>query len=246
MHKALQVELQDWQRDQEPDTDHEGFYQTSLPTIITQVNIHVYPRSYNHVFHRLLFMATEVDAGGKCPRCSDDWRESTRSNHTDGIVRDGEASQQVCGPISWRHKRLMTLKSSLLHVVGFERLWWNLGKSIVGCRTTTTGSTSTICWPPLATASSSSKKVLEKLNENLSKPEFQQKVNDLKSTWKQRLETLHTYGCAFQSSKDGLTQLLKKEHKQLILKLIFEKDLNVWIMFKTLVFERFLNTTNAK
>ncbi|KAG7231045.1 hypothetical protein INR49_025075 [Caranx melampygus] len=36
MHKALQVELQDWQRDQEPDTDHEGFYQTSLPTIITQ------------------------------------------------------------------------------------------------------------------------------------------------------------------------------------------------------------------
>lgn len=39
MHKALQVELQDWQRDQEPDTDHEGFYHTSLPTIITQVNI---------------------------------------------------------------------------------------------------------------------------------------------------------------------------------------------------------------
>lgn len=38
MHKALQVELQDWQRDQEPDTDHEGFYQTSLPTIITQVS----------------------------------------------------------------------------------------------------------------------------------------------------------------------------------------------------------------
>ncbi|XP_019934071.2 exocyst complex component 3-like protein [Paralichthys olivaceus] len=37
MHKALQVELQDWQRDQEPDTDHQGFYQTSLPTIITQM-----------------------------------------------------------------------------------------------------------------------------------------------------------------------------------------------------------------
>ncbi|XP_028304573.1 exocyst complex component 3-like protein isoform X2 [Gouania willdenowi] len=37
MHKALQVELQDWQRDQEPDTDHEGFYQTCLPTIITQM-----------------------------------------------------------------------------------------------------------------------------------------------------------------------------------------------------------------
>ncbi|XP_056271861.1 exocyst complex component 3-like protein isoform X2 [Pseudoliparis swirei] len=37
MHKALQVELQDWHRDQEPDTDHEGFYQTSLPTIITQM-----------------------------------------------------------------------------------------------------------------------------------------------------------------------------------------------------------------
>uniref|UniRef100_H3BZ57 Exocyst complex component 3-like 1 n=1 Tax=Tetraodon nigroviridis TaxID=99883 RepID=H3BZ57_TETNG len=37
MYRALQVELQDWQRDQEPDTDHEGFYQTSLPTIITQM-----------------------------------------------------------------------------------------------------------------------------------------------------------------------------------------------------------------
>ncbi|KAM6937790.1 exocyst complex component 3-like protein [Xenentodon cancila] len=37
MHKALQVELQDWQRHEEPDTDHEGFYQTSLPTIITQM-----------------------------------------------------------------------------------------------------------------------------------------------------------------------------------------------------------------
>ncbi|XP_077371632.1 exocyst complex component 3-like protein isoform X2 [Festucalex cinctus] len=37
MQKALQVELQDWNRDQEPDTDHEGFYQTSLPTIITQM-----------------------------------------------------------------------------------------------------------------------------------------------------------------------------------------------------------------
>uniref|UniRef100_A0A3P8URZ3 Exocyst complex component 3-like 1 n=1 Tax=Cynoglossus semilaevis TaxID=244447 RepID=A0A3P8URZ3_CYNSE len=44
MHKALQVELQDWQRDQEPDTDHEGFYHTCLPTIITQMleeNAHV-------------------------------------------------------------------------------------------------------------------------------------------------------------------------------------------------------------
>ncbi|KAM3870414.1 exocyst complex component 3-like protein [Diretmus argenteus] len=37
MHKALEVELTDWQRDQEPDTDHEGFYQTCLPTIITQM-----------------------------------------------------------------------------------------------------------------------------------------------------------------------------------------------------------------
>ncbi|RVE72305.1 hypothetical protein OJAV_G00060530 [Oryzias javanicus] len=37
MLKALQVELQDWKRDQEPDTDHEGFYLTSLPTIITQM-----------------------------------------------------------------------------------------------------------------------------------------------------------------------------------------------------------------
>lgn len=37
MRKALEVELTDWQRDQEPDTDHEGFYHTSLPTIITQM-----------------------------------------------------------------------------------------------------------------------------------------------------------------------------------------------------------------
>ncbi|MEQ2168621.1 hypothetical protein GOODEAATRI_016662, partial [Goodea atripinnis] len=35
MHKALQVELQDWQRDQEPDTDHEGFYQTSWIICVT-------------------------------------------------------------------------------------------------------------------------------------------------------------------------------------------------------------------
>lgn len=37
MQKALEVELTDWHRDQEPDTDHEGYYHTSLPTIITQV-----------------------------------------------------------------------------------------------------------------------------------------------------------------------------------------------------------------
>lgn len=45
MHKALEVELTDWQRDQEPDTDHEGFYLTSLPTIITQV---MYSTYYYH------------------------------------------------------------------------------------------------------------------------------------------------------------------------------------------------------
>lgn len=38
MQKALEVELTDWQRDQEPDIDHEGCYHTSLPTIITQVS----------------------------------------------------------------------------------------------------------------------------------------------------------------------------------------------------------------
>lgn len=37
MHKALEVERTDWQRDQEPDIDHEGCYHTSLPTIIAQV-----------------------------------------------------------------------------------------------------------------------------------------------------------------------------------------------------------------
>ncbi|XP_072520040.1 exocyst complex component 3-like protein isoform X1 [Salminus brasiliensis] len=37
MQKALEVELTDWQRDQEPDTDHEGCYHTSLPTIISQM-----------------------------------------------------------------------------------------------------------------------------------------------------------------------------------------------------------------
>ncbi|TRY75974.1 hypothetical protein DNTS_010882 [Danionella cerebrum] len=37
MRKALEVELTDWQRDQEPDIDHEGCYHTSLPTIIAQM-----------------------------------------------------------------------------------------------------------------------------------------------------------------------------------------------------------------
>uniref|UniRef100_W5L090 Exocyst complex component 3-like 1 n=1 Tax=Astyanax mexicanus TaxID=7994 RepID=W5L090_ASTMX len=37
MQKALEVELTDWQRDQEPDIDHEGCYHTSLPTIISQM-----------------------------------------------------------------------------------------------------------------------------------------------------------------------------------------------------------------
>ncbi|KAI1904554.1 hypothetical protein AGOR_G00006830 [Albula goreensis] len=37
MQKALEVELTDWHRDQEPDIDHQGFYHTSLPTIITQM-----------------------------------------------------------------------------------------------------------------------------------------------------------------------------------------------------------------
>ncbi|KAJ8248834.1 hypothetical protein GJAV_G00228240 [Gymnothorax javanicus] len=37
MQKALEVELTDWHRDQEPDIDHEGFYHTSLPNIITQM-----------------------------------------------------------------------------------------------------------------------------------------------------------------------------------------------------------------
>ncbi|KAG7473223.1 hypothetical protein MATL_G00093300 [Megalops atlanticus] len=37
MQKALEVEAADWRRDQEPDVDHEGYYHTSLPTIITQM-----------------------------------------------------------------------------------------------------------------------------------------------------------------------------------------------------------------
>ncbi|TSQ92641.1 Exocyst complex component 3-like protein [Bagarius yarrelli] len=37
MQKALEVECTDWQRDQEPDIDHEGCYHTTLPTIITQM-----------------------------------------------------------------------------------------------------------------------------------------------------------------------------------------------------------------
>lgn len=46
-----------------------------------------------------------------------------------------------------------------LHITGFEKLWWNLGRSTAGIRATRTSSTSTICWPPSATASSSSKMV---------------------------------------------------------------------------------------
>ncbi|XP_036391446.1 exocyst complex component 3-like protein [Megalops cyprinoides] len=37
MQKALEVEAADWRRDQEPDVDHEGYYHTSLPTIIAQM-----------------------------------------------------------------------------------------------------------------------------------------------------------------------------------------------------------------
>lgn len=37
MHNMLVVELQDWQKELEPETDHEGFYHTSLPTLITQM-----------------------------------------------------------------------------------------------------------------------------------------------------------------------------------------------------------------
>lgn len=43
-----------------------------------------------------------------------------------------------------------------LHITGFEKLWWNLGRSTAGIRATRISSTSTICWPPSATASSSS------------------------------------------------------------------------------------------
>lgn len=47
--------------------------------------------------------------------------------------------------------------SRLCSPTGFEKLWWNLGRSIAGIRATTnTSSTSTICWPPSATVSSSS------------------------------------------------------------------------------------------
>lgn len=53
-----------------------------------------------------MFVLTEVDAGGKCPRCSDDWRDPTKSNHTDGIVRDGEASQQVCVQVRLGYNRV--------------------------------------------------------------------------------------------------------------------------------------------
>ncbi|XP_028666023.1 exocyst complex component 3-like protein isoform X2 [Erpetoichthys calabaricus] len=37
MQKALEVEVMDWQGDQEPETDHEGFYQTSIATIVIQM-----------------------------------------------------------------------------------------------------------------------------------------------------------------------------------------------------------------
>lgn len=45
----------------------------------------------------------------------------------------------------------------ILLITGFEKLWWNLGRSTAGIPPTTNiSSTSTICWPPSATASSSS------------------------------------------------------------------------------------------
>lgn len=53
MHKALQVELQDWQRDQEPDTDHEGFYRTSLPTMITQVKMQAQTLTHTYLLLHL-------------------------------------------------------------------------------------------------------------------------------------------------------------------------------------------------
>lgn len=60
-----------------------------------------------HALYRfIIFVLTKVDAGGKCPRCSDDWRDPTKSNHTDGIVWDGEASQQVCVQVKLGYNRV--------------------------------------------------------------------------------------------------------------------------------------------
>lgn len=130
---------------------------------------------YYHTLYIYFFVGTEVDAGGKCPCCTDDWRDPTRSNHSDGIVWDGEASQQVCPLDSLRWEIIdRQILTSVLYTIGFERLWWNLEKSIVGCQALTIISTCTIFWPLLATASSSSKKiwVSEKSNQNLNEPDF--------------------------------------------------------------------------
>lgn len=193
MHKALQVELQDWQRDQEPDTDHEGFYQTSLPTIITQVNMpcrytrskathsrSVWPvgtlrtKQILHAIHVfcVVCLFCVLDAWGECPGGSHDRTIPTRSDYTDGAVRDGEPPEQVLVHASLASGCLSafllfsmcqsgsgesSLSPPFLYITGFEKLWWNLGRSIARIwATTKTSSTSTIFWPPSATASSSS------------------------------------------------------------------------------------------
>ncbi|XP_043935477.1 exocyst complex component 3-like protein [Protopterus annectens] len=60
MQKALEAEVNDWFRDQEPDEDHEGYYQSSLPVIIMQIlseNIHLASMICSSLTEQLLVMA---------------------------------------------------------------------------------------------------------------------------------------------------------------------------------------------
>lgn len=37
MQRTLEVEFKEWFREEEPETDHQGFFQSALPVIVMQV-----------------------------------------------------------------------------------------------------------------------------------------------------------------------------------------------------------------
>ncbi|XP_069073404.1 exocyst complex component 3-like protein [Pleurodeles waltl] len=60
MQKTLEVEFSDWFRDEEPELDHEGFYQSTLPVIILQIldeNVRVAAMISDSLRQKMVFMA---------------------------------------------------------------------------------------------------------------------------------------------------------------------------------------------